>query len=110
MQLKTYGYVDVYYTRETNNHARLTDYDGNVNTNISIYPNPTKGIFTIEIENINETESFIHIYNNIGILLYKEKMGNKNKFPIDLSTFTNGLYQIEIIQGETINFKKIIKI
>ena len=85
--------------------------EGKENSTITIYPNPSDGIFSIVMTSNNiETETFIKVYNNLGLVLFKEKMNSEGIFTLDLSSFSSGLYQIEIIQGETSYFKKVIKI
>jgi len=76
-----------------------------------IYPNPSDGIFSINLKNNNiESDSYIKVYSNLGLLLFNEKINGENIFTLNLSSYANGLYQIEIIQGEISTFSKIVKI
>jgi sugar lactone lactonase YvrE len=60
---------------------------------INLYPNPTNGIVYVEgIINNNEVE--VEIYDGIGKLLKIVKLNNDG--PIDMSTFTPGVYTFKI--------------
>lgn len=67
----------------------------------SIYPNPTKGLLTIDLAN----ESHIRILDITGKLLFEEVIMNKKV--IDLSTFSTSCVFIEISNA---SFRKIEKI
>lgn len=57
------------------------------NNPASIYPNPTNGNFTIELNNYSD----ISIYNSTGQLIYHKK-SDQLKSEICLSEFANGIY------------------
>lgn len=64
---------------------------------MEIYPNPTSGVFNVDFKNANS----IKVYNTLGVLVYEEKMeqlseGTKS---IDLSSFSNGIYIVNISNG-----------
>ncbi|MCT4580309.1 MAG: T9SS type A sorting domain-containing protein [Flavobacteriales bacterium] len=63
---------------------------------ITLYPNPTEGMVTINSSEINIKE--IEIYNVAGVKLEAMKFVNNN--PIDLSLYANGIYYVRII-GDT---------
>ena len=69
--------------------------------NIKIYPNPTKGSFTIETESIGKNYS---ITNVLGEVVFQSTIKQKQT-AIDISTYPNGLYLLNI-EGETV---KLIK-
>ncbi len=71
------------------------------NTNIKIYPNPTKNILNISIKDYQNIEK-LTIYNQIGQKILVSKSTNKT---IDMTGFTNGMYIVEV----EINSKKIRK-
>ncbi len=70
------------------------------NNNISIYPNPTTGVFTIKAE---EVES-IEVINIQGKQIYKGK-----ETEIDLSTQPKGIYIIKVITDKQTITQKLIK-
>lgn len=73
---------------------------------MTIYPNPTTGILTIE--NIMSGVS-IEIYNTLGqVVFHSEVKEGKNQF--DFSAFRNGLYIIHLkdINHETIGISQLM--
>jgi len=78
--------------------------NNNYSSDVSIYPNPTKGIITIEGEDIQQ----IIIYDIQGkIVLNKQKQSNI--IITDISNYSKGIYFIKAICSNNIVVKKIIK-
>jgi len=73
---------------------------------IQVYPNPNNGIFTLSIENA-ESKTMIKCYDFIGRTIL-ERTFNENSFQVDLSTFSKGIYFLDIKNGENETVKKII--
>jgi hypothetical protein len=66
--------------------------------NVSVYPNPSTGIFTVE--SLSNELLQIQVYNFLGQQVYKTENGNvANKKEIDLSALPNGMYTIQILNG-----------
>ena len=76
----------------------------NQNSNITIFPNPTQDIFTIQLEN-NEVFQQVEIFNIEGKLL-KSEFNNQT---IDVSGFPEGDYLIRVKTDKSIYHSKIIK-
>lgn len=76
---------------------------------IKIYPNPSIDVVNIEIEGISTWH--YNIYDPIGRLI-QQKTSNAKKCSIDISTFSRGIYYIDIIDLKDFNriTKKIIKL
>jgi len=74
-----------------------------VNSNISIFPNPTKGIFTIE--GITG-EANVKIFNAFGVEITTSKIDLLGT--IDLSGQPKGVYFIRIESGEKVSFEKVV--
>ncbi len=72
---------------------------------ISLYPNPTEGIITINSSEVNIQE--IEIYNSNGLKLEDVEFINNEK--IDLSPYANGIYYVRIVgeSDERTTFKVI---
>lgn len=64
---------------------------------ISIYPNPSKGNFTIELGDLNNAS--IKIYNVGGQLIYQSDNISSNTHQIQLNP-TSGIYLISIVSDE----------
>ncbi len=71
------------------------------NSNTSIFPNPSSGVFTIKS---NETILSYDITNNLGQLMHT---GTSSLF--DISMLADGVYFIKIKLNNEIVIKKIIK-
>lgn len=78
-----------------------------------IFPNPTKGIFTINVSNVKENANNKYsIYDVTGRLVSSKDLGKvSNNFSeaIDLSSFNSGLYFINLSLDGIISTRKIVK-
>lgn len=76
---------------------------------ISIYPNPSEGIFNIDFKGYDENKFDITIYNALGQLIHKASVTPQNTNQIDLTSFGTGSYFITLQNAnETIN-KIVVK-
>src|SRR3989339_960294 len=75
---------------------------------VSVYPNPSHGIFTIDIifDNEESPTCNVFVYNTSGKEILQKKLSDF-KFSIDLSTNPPGLYYMKVL---TDKHSKIIKI
>ena len=74
-----------------------------LNTEISVYPNPSNGILNI----INAENSEISIYNILGTKVYTLKNTDK-QLSIDSQNFAKGTYIIKIKNDNEITTKRVI--
>ena len=75
------------------------------NPEINVYPNPSNGIFNVDLHNVNT----IKVLNTLGALVYQEKVNvNETKTTLDLSSFSNGIYFIAVTNDKGTTNKKII--
>lgn len=58
---------------------------------ITIYPNPSKGIYTVDLTQVQEART-ITIYNVLGVLVYNQALTPQTQNQIDLTHLTNGYY------------------
>jgi hypothetical protein len=75
---------------------------------ISIYPNPTKGRFTISFNNTMSSGASIKIFNTLGEMIYFSAIINQ-KHDIDLSNAAAGIYFVQVTSGTGTLTQKIIK-
>lgn len=81
----------------------------NVSKGISIYPNPSEGVFNIDFRGYDENTFDITIYNALGQLIHKGLVTPQNTNQIDLTSFGAGSYFITLQNAnETIN-KIVVK-
>ncbi|HEY9084184.1 MAG TPA: SBBP repeat-containing protein [Vicingaceae bacterium] len=87
------GYIDSYLVKfEGGNTVSVKENVQKIKT-INIYPNPNKGVFTIEMLN-NQQHNF-EITDLTGKLVYQGKI-NKTHTAVDLSEYENGVYLLKI--------------
>jgi bacillolysin len=86
----------------------LSNESFNINT-ISIYPNPSKGIFTVSSNTIKLNA--IEVFDVSGKLLFSENEGLKNatETNIDLTGMSSGIYFIKVNSENGIFSKRIVK-
>ena len=72
--------------------------DETVENNISIFPNPTKGFFSIDSKFDNAE---IVIYNTFGEMVLTQTLEDKKEF-MDISSLASGIYFIRLSQGNKI--------
>ncbi|MBF9251702.1 T9SS type A sorting domain-containing protein [Pontibacter sp. 172403-2] len=81
-----------------------------VDQDISIYPNPSEGIFTISVSNLSAHTADLRILNVIGNEILHEKLTRgEGQFAktIDLSNLAKGLYYVKL---ETDNFSAVRRV
>ncbi|MCZ2393034.1 MAG: T9SS type A sorting domain-containing protein [Chitinophagales bacterium] len=80
--------------------------NNNQTTILSVYPNPTDGLTTIEMSVAQEKADFqIKVINTLGQVMYSEILPlvkGKNKFVIDAQKFAQGAYMISITNKATL--------
>lgn len=75
--------------------------------NMAVYPNPSFGIFTINLKN-KAIENKICVYDILGnCVIEKMSMKNSNE-EIDLSKQSKGIYFVEIVAGQERDIQKIV--
>lgn len=64
--------------------------------NITIYPNPSNGIFTIDLSGLDESYYRIEIYNFLGSIVYDGNLTTNSLNEINLSALQDGYYIAKI--------------
>ena len=81
--------------------------------NIKIYPNPSNGIFNIEINNAENNKYFIKVFDVLGSVIYHKEINDTHsiKQQIDLSAYAKGIYFLSVESGYNVvtNRRIIIK-
>jgi hypothetical protein len=81
----------------------LTSTNENQALDFKLYPNPTNGLISIELEGLQK----VMVYNALGqVLISKEADGNS--LQLDLSGFEGGLYWVKIISQNRIAVKPLV--
>ncbi|MFM2223799.1 MAG: hypothetical protein RJA07_1, partial [Bacteroidota bacterium] len=70
------------------------------NNQLKIYPNPTQtGQFTIDVNDVNNSNAQLQISNYIGQILINKQIQlhqNSNQYKIDLSNYSSGTYLVTV--------------
>jgi len=77
-----------------------------------IYPNPSNGEFSIKLKTAGNERYNIEVYNNIGVLVWKQNSASfsaSNITKINLNAPTAGLYTV-ILRNKTNSFAKKVSI
>ena len=75
------------------------------NSQFNLYPNPTNGIFVIELEANSKYD--LTVNNILGQTVYTASI-NEMKTTIDLSGFDKGVYTVELKDENAIYTEKVI--
>ncbi len=77
------------------------------NISFCLYPNPASDILTFNIDNENNADLTLNIYNVTGELISTEKL-KQNKQQINIGNLNNGIYMIEIKSKKWTEKQKLI--
>lgn len=69
---------------------------------LSVYPNPSTGIFTVQMP-VNTRAVFYEIISSNGTVVEKKNIQAVTAFRIDMSRYTKGLYVLNIISPDSKN-------
>jgi hypothetical protein len=75
------------------------------NSSIAIYPNPSHGEFTIELEGLKDEVSDITVFNELGVVIYKQEVkvqSNNTQIELNLSGSKPGLYFLVLQNGKEV--------
>ncbi len=76
---------------------------------ITVFPNPSSGQFTIELNEVPQKGDHIRIYNFAGALVQSQVTDNGSKLQqISLQNKAAGLYTIELISGNKVYSGKVM--
>lgn len=94
-QVRTPVQVQAAQQAEKENPLNLAPGDENV----AIYPNPSTGVFTISLTNIDARKVDLRIMNVIGNEIFRETLTSSDaqfQKTVDLSSYAKGLYYVKI--------------
>jgi hypothetical protein len=75
--------------------------------NNKIYPNPTKGIFTVSLAQLDDNASII-VYSVVGAVIINQQLNSKQTI-INLEAYDKGIYFVKITNGNNIVTQRIVK-
>ncbi|WP_158276124.1 fibronectin type III domain-containing protein [Brumimicrobium oceani] len=75
---------------------------------ISLYPNPTRGVVTVQFENFESNQYALEVVDATGRKLTEQNIMN-NSVQVDLSAYEKGVYMIRITDGTSESIHRVIK-
>ena len=95
-------------TSETNYKSTTASISENEETeeSMTIYPNPTNGMFSMDFLNVEEKN--IYIYDSMGKLIYNKLNVTAHNISVDLSSQPKGIYFVNTISKNKKSSKKLI--
>ena len=75
---------------------------------ITIYPNPSKGIYNIDLSDVKEPTT-ITVFNILGELVFKQLLTPQSQNQIDITNLSNGYYIARIVNQSFDKQQKLIK-
>lgn len=83
------------------------------NISIQVSPNPTPSVVALRLESKLNKAVKIQVVDLVGRTVLSEKWGisiGTNQHSLDLNSFSKGVYMVQIVEGQNIVSKKVIKI
>lgn len=77
-------------------------------SNISVYPNPTKGVVYIMNNGTVEKDVTVNVYNSVGQIVMSRNFGSFMNEKIDLSNLTHGVYTLQVRTSTGVVNKSIV--
>jgi len=93
---------------------KITGFSANYfsNFNLTIWPNPSSGIYNLSLENINSEKIMLKVYDISGNIVYINEYKNPGdtfETILDLSHFAAGIYNVHLKTENTIFHRVLIK-
>jgi hypothetical protein len=67
--------------------------------NIKLYPNPARNLIFIENKDNLEMKE-VAVFNTLGRIVYRKKLGPGNRQALDISNLSDGIYSARILTGK----------
>jgi hypothetical protein len=84
--------------------------DGGLLSNLSVYPNPTNGKFTVSVSNAEALDMTIELVNTTGQVVYRNEVKAAYSYTndIDASNFAKGVYYLKVNNGSEVKVEKVV--
>ncbi|MFT7613493.1 MAG: hypothetical protein ACI9J3_002467 [Parvicellaceae bacterium] len=77
-----------------------------IEINLVVFPNPVTNMLSV---NSDQPIQQYSLFDYAGKLLIEKQVNNKKELVIDLTTYSDGIYQLEIISNDSRVLRKLIK-
>lgn len=78
------------------------------NNDVLIFPNPTNGIFTVQMPSIQNIENYVEVYNLLGAKIHESEKSSLPTYSINLSNQPKGVYIVKVYNGKNYTTRKIL--
>jgi photosystem II stability/assembly factor-like uncharacterized protein len=92
---------------KTTNGGGVGIKENTIEKQISIFPNPASDMVTFNIDNRNNENLTLSVYNVMGALVRSEKL-KQNQHQLNVGDLDNGVYMVEIKSKGWIGYQKLI--
>ena len=92
-----------------NSGVNLTNNEFETINQIMVSPNPSSGIFKIDLTNQTENFETLSVFNILGQNILIQKIVDKTENEIDLSSFANGIYFLRLQNSKETRKFKLVK-
>jgi len=88
-------------------HTTNLSHISGLNTQVSLYPNPNNGTFTLQLNEYENTS--VEVYNIIGECVYRQPATSSNS-QINITDLSNGMYQLRVLKNNNLIYQsKVVK-
>ena len=79
-------------------------------SSMSVYPNPTQGMFTVSISNAEAADMTLELVNISGQTVYRNEVKSVYSYTeeIDASAFAKGVYYLKVNDGKEVHYDKLV--
>jgi hypothetical protein len=81
-------------------------------SSVAFFPNPSNGQFNLKVELPQQGDFLIQVFNSQGAIVFEETKGNFSgnyAQTLDLSTYPDGTYYLQLLQNGKSYTKKLVK-
>ncbi len=92
------------------NYAKVGTEEIAVKNSISVFPNPSEGIFFLNVAAERATDIQVEVYSANGALVYNNVFYNHDQVQesFDLNNYASGMYFVKVVFGNEVQTRKII--
>jgi hypothetical protein len=106
--IESYGFSRTFYLRLNVGGTTGISSLENGNASLLVYPNPANTQLNIATDKNLSANAEVQIFNVIGKMVFNGKANNNGLTNIDLTSFSNGVYFVKLIDGNKISTSRFV--